>query len=84
MQIGRYEVLAELGRGGMGAVYRCRDPQTGREVAIKVLLKGRDATPYQRTRFDREAGALAKVDRPNVVRLLDEGEEQGAPFLVLA
>ena len=84
MQIGRYEVLDELGRGGMGAVYRGRDPETGQEVAIKVLLKGRGASAHQRTRFDREARALAKVEHPNVVRLLGVGEERGAPFLVMA
>ncbi|MBL4847728.1 MAG: SEL1-like repeat protein [Planctomycetes bacterium] len=84
MRIGRYEVIEELGRGGMGAVYRGRDPETGQEVAIKILLKGRDASPHQRTRFDREVRALAKVEHPNVVRLLGVGEERGAPFLVMA
>ncbi|MBL4844992.1 MAG: SEL1-like repeat protein [Planctomycetes bacterium] len=84
MQIGRYEIVEELGRGGMGAVYRGRDPETGQEVAIKVLLRGRGASPHQRTRFDREARALTKVEHPNVVRLLGVGEERGAPFLVMA
>ncbi|MBL4849533.1 MAG: SEL1-like repeat protein [Planctomycetes bacterium] len=84
MQIGRYAVLEELGRGGMGRVYKGRDPNTGREVAIKVLLKGREASPEQRTRFDREARALAKVEHGNVVRLLDVGEDKGAPYLVMA
>ena len=67
----------------MGAVYRGYDPTSGREVAIKVLLKGREATHAQRTRFGREAKALAKVDHPNVVRLLDSGEDKGVPFLVM-
>ncbi|MBL4844396.1 MAG: SEL1-like repeat protein [Planctomycetes bacterium] len=83
MRIGPYEVLEELARGGMGAVYRSRDPKTGREVAIKVLLRGGQATPRQRTRFDREAQALRKVDHANVVRLRDVGEDKGVPFLVL-
>jgi TPR repeat protein len=83
VQIGRYEVLEELGRGGMGAVYKACDPATGRDVAIKVLLRGKDATAQQRTRFDREARALAKVTHRNVVRLLDVGEHEGAPFLVM-
>jgi TPR repeat protein len=83
VQIGRYEVLEELGRGGMGAVYKARDPATGHDVAIKVLLGGIGATSQQRTRFDREARALAKVNHRNVVRLLDVGEHESAPFLVL-
>ena len=68
----------------MGVVYLGREPGTGREVAIKTLLKGRGAAPQQRARFEREGRALAKVEHPNVVRLLDLGEASGTPYLVLA
>jgi TPR repeat protein/serine/threonine protein kinase len=81
--MGPYEILEEVGRGGMGAVYKARDPRTGRKVAIKVLLKGRNSDPLTRKRFEREARALAKVDHPHVVRLLDLGEDRGSPYLVL-
>ena len=67
----------------MGAVYRARSLSTGRDVALKTLLAGRDATPQQRTRFAREAQALAKVDHPHVVRLVEVGEHQGVPFLAM-
>jgi TPR repeat protein len=83
VQIGPYQILDELGRGGMGAVYRGRDSRTAHEVAIKVLIKGRGATTQQRARFQREARALAKVNHPNVVRLLELGEHEGAPYLVM-
>lgn len=83
MRIGRYQILEELGRGGMGAVYRGVDPDSGRAVAIKVLTGGNQATPRQRQRFAREARALSKVDHPNVVRVWDVGEEGGRPYLVL-
>jgi TPR repeat protein/serine/threonine protein kinase len=81
--IGRYQVLGELGRGGMGAVFRARDTTSGEDVALKLLIRGRGATPQQRQRFDREARALAKVEHPNVVRLRDVGEHRGAPYLVM-
>jgi hypothetical protein len=81
--IGRYQIVGELGRGGMGTVYRALDPQSGDEVAIKVLVRGRKATPHQRKRFDREARALAKLSHPSVVRLRDVGEDRGLPYLVM-
>jgi len=81
--ISGYEISAELGRGAMGAVFRGRHQASGREVAIKTLLAGRDATPVQRQRFLREARALAALDHPHVVRLLEAGEHQGVPFLVM-
>jgi serine/threonine protein kinase/TPR repeat protein len=81
-RIGPYQILEELARGGMGAVFKALDPQ-GNTVAIKVLLSGKEASPAQRARFDREARALAKVNHPNVVRLLDVGEHGGGPYLVM-
>ncbi len=83
MHVGPYEILKELGQGGMARVFLGRDPRSGREVAIKVLLEARASSPEYRTRFLREARALAKVEHPNVVRLLDVGEEQGTLYIVL-
>lgn len=82
--IGEYQILAELGRGGMGAVYRCLDPRTGRQVAVKVLAGRVAATEAQRRRFQRESLALAKIRHPNVLQVIGAGEVRGAPYLVTA
>ncbi|MGE0709730.1 MAG: hypothetical protein AB7N76_22085 [Planctomycetota bacterium] len=58
--IGPYQVLSELGRGGMGAVYLARDARSGEQVALKLLTRAHEASPAQRQRFQREARALAK------------------------
>src|SRR5271166_216500 len=80
-RIGRYVVQTELGRGGMGAVYRAWDPRLDRAVAIKFLLDPRDAqaTP----RFVREATATAKLRHPGIVSVLDTGTHDGKPFIVM-
>ncbi|MGE0709742.1 MAG: protein kinase [Planctomycetota bacterium] len=74
MVVGDYELLEELGRGGMGVVMRARHRASGREVALKVLLSGAQASERQVKRFQREAAALAKLEHPNVVRLYESGE----------
>lgn len=80
--VGRYRVLGEIARGGMGVVYRARDPEIDREVAIKVMLDLLNDT--LRRRFVREAAAMARLDHPNVVRLLAYDETpQGAPYIVM-
>ena len=81
-RIGRYRVLELVGRGGAGTVHRAVDP-SGREVAVKLLLAGRQATPLQRRRFATEVQSLLRVRHPHVVQLLDAGEEAGAPYLVM-
>jgi predicted Ser/Thr protein kinase len=73
----------EIARGGMGAVYRAFDQRLQREVAIKVLLKGAQATPAQRQRFRREALALARLTHPHIVTVYDVGEHDGKPFMVM-
>jgi serine/threonine-protein kinase len=80
-RFGRYAVLGLLGRGGMGAVYRARDEQLGREVALKVLLAAAD--PGVRERFAREARAVAALRHPGIVALLDAGDQGGVPYLAL-
>src|SRR5436190_13056343 len=80
---GRYEVLARLGAGGMGVVYRGRQAHLGRFVAIKVLHRDTAAIPEWRQRFEREARALSVLAHPNVVPVTDSGIDRGVPFLVM-
>jgi formylglycine-generating enzyme required for sulfatase activity len=80
-QIGDYELLGELGRGGMGMVYRARDPGADREVALK-LLSGALSDEKARTRFRREAHLTAQLDHPNVVKVHAAGEHRELPFIV--
>ena len=82
-RIGRYEILAPLGAGGMGEVYYARDPQLERAVAIKVLTSSRDATSLQLERFQREARAIARITHPHICTIHDVGEVDGVPFLVM-
>ncbi len=82
-KIGQYEVVAELARGAMGVVYRAREPALGRDVALKRLHRGVDASGSARGRFAREARALARLSHPNIVAVHFVGEDQGAPFLVM-
>jgi serine/threonine-protein kinase len=86
-KIGRYEVDEELGRGAMGVVYRARDPQIGRTVAIKVILTG-SAAPREleryKQRFGREAQAAGRMSHPGIVTIYDIAEEEnGQPYLVM-
>lgn len=82
-QLGRYRLLAKLGQGGMGAVYRAWDPLEEREVAIKVLRPEWAHRPESLRRFHREARMLADVNNPYVANLLDVNEDDGAHYLVL-
>ena len=78
-RIGKYEVLGELGRGGMGVVYRAEDKNIGREVAIKTLT---DATPELRQRFLVEARS-GVLNHQNIVTVYDFGEQDGNPYIVM-
>jgi serine/threonine-protein kinase len=80
---GRYEVIARLGEGGLGVVYRGRQTQLGRFVAIKVLRQDAAAIVEWRQRFEREARALSALAHPNVVPVTDFGIDRGVPFLVM-
>jgi serine/threonine protein kinase/WD40 repeat protein len=79
-RIGGYLVMGELGRGGMGVVYQARQERLNRIVALKLILAGEYASAKQRTRFQREAEAAARLDHPNIVRVLEVGEHGGRPF----
>jgi len=85
--IGRYEIIEELGRGAMGAVYKAVDPQIGRTVALKVILtRGLMAEEMrsQKERFYREARAAGKLTHPGIVAVYDVGEDAyGSPYLVM-
>jgi eukaryotic-like serine/threonine-protein kinase len=81
-KLGPYEILALIGKGGMGEVYRARDPRLNRDVAIKVLPQA-FATDASRERFQREARAASALNHPNICAVHDVGEAAGHPFLVM-
>jgi WD40 repeat protein len=81
-RLGPYEVLGLLGAGGIGEVYRARDPRLGREVAIKVLHSDVASDPERLQRFEREARAVAALNHPNVLTVFDVGTHDGTPYVV--
>jgi ABC-type transport system substrate-binding protein len=78
----RYEILGELGRGGMGVVYRARDPLLNRDVAVK-LISSTDLTTELEERFQREAQVVAQMDHPAIVPIHDLGRHEGSLFFVM-
>jgi len=81
-RLGPYEILAPIGAGGMGEVYRARDPRLGRDVAIKVLPASFSADADRLRRFEQEARAAGILNHPNITAVLDIGEMDGAPYVV--
>lgn len=79
----QYELLGELGRGGMGVVYRARQKGLDRLVAIKMVLAGRFSSPEQARRFAAEARLAARLQHPNIVRIFDCGELHGQQYFVM-
>ena len=81
-RIGRFEILAGLGAGGMGEVYRARDPQLAREVAIKVLPAELSRDPDRRRRFEVEARAAGRLNHPNILAVNDVGVDHETTWIV--
>ena len=82
-RLGDYELGEELGRGAMGAVYRARHVTLDQTVALKVVLSGEFASEAERRRFLAEAGQAARLDHPNIVRVLNYGEAEGRQFYAM-
>jgi serine/threonine protein kinase len=84
--LGRYEILEEIGAGGMAVVYRANDSRLVRDVAIKVIRKGAFPADHMDRilrRFEREAKALARLSHPNIMKVHDYGEHEGSPYFVM-
>ena len=81
-KLGPYEILAPLGAGGMGEVYRAKDPRLGRDVAIKVLPATFSQDPDRLKRFEAEARAAGVLNHPGITAVYDFGTHDGAPYIV--
>jgi Tol biopolymer transport system component len=81
-RLGPYEILAPIGAGGMGEVYRAKDPRLGRDVAIKVLPSSFSSDPDRLKRFEQEARAAGVLNHPNITIVYDIGTQDGAPYVV--
>src|SRR5438105_10026741 len=81
-RLGPYEIIAPIGAGGMGEVYRARDTRLGREVAVKVLPSRLAGNADALARFEREATTVAALSHPNILAIHDIGAERGIAFSV--
>jgi hypothetical protein len=81
-KLGPYEIVALIGAGGMGEVYRARDQRLGRDVAVKILPASFAADPDRLRRFEQEARAIAALSHPNILGVHDIGQHDGTPFMV--
>jgi serine/threonine protein kinase len=81
-RVGPYEIVSAIGAGGMGEVYRARDPRLGRDVAIKVLPAAFSTDSERLQRFEQEARAAAALNHPNILAVYDIGTHEGAPYIV--
>ncbi len=82
-RLGAYEILSLVGAGGMGEVYRARDPKLNRDIALKILLEREAADPTRRARFAREAQSVAALNHPNIVTIYSVEEADGIAFLTM-
>ena len=82
-RLGPYQIVAAIGAGGMGEVYRARDTRLGREVAIKVLPESFEKGSDRLCRFEREARAVASLNHPNIVAVYDIGTQDAIPYIVM-
>jgi hypothetical protein len=81
-RLGPYEILSPLGAGGMGEVYRARDPRLGRDVAVKVIPGEVSSSPERLRRFEQEARAVAALEHPGILAVHDIGTHEGRPYVV--
>ncbi|HYN44085.1 MAG TPA: protein kinase, partial [Thermoanaerobaculia bacterium] len=81
--VARFEILGETGAGGMGRVFRARDPRLGREVAIKLLAEKFSGNEEYLQRFQHEARAASALNHPNIVTVYDTGEHDGYPWIAM-
>src|SRR5688500_11257589 len=81
-RLGPYEILAPIGAGGMGEVYRARDTRLGRDVAVKVIAFDVSSDPGRLRRFEQEARTVASLNHPSILSVYDVGTEAGAPYVV--
>jgi serine/threonine protein kinase len=81
-RLGPYEILAPIGAGGMGEVYRARDTRLKREVAVKILPRGLATDPVRRQRFEFEARTVAALNHPNIIAIYDVGSEDDTSYIV--
>jgi serine/threonine protein kinase/WD40 repeat protein len=81
-KLGAYEIVGLLGAGGMGEVYRARDPRLGRDVAVKILPASFSENPERERRFEQEARATATLNHPNILAVYDVGRQDGCPYIV--
>src|SRR2546421_4764597 len=82
-RLGPYEIVAPLGAGGMGEVYRATDTRLDRTVAIKIVSRALAGDAATRQRFEREARAVSSLSHPHICPLFDVGEHDGVAFLVM-
>src|SRR5215813_13538773 len=82
-KLGPYEILAPLGAGGMGEVYRAKDTRLGREVAVKILPSHLSSDPARKQRFEREAKTISSLNHPHICVLYDVGQQDGIDYLVM-
>ena len=82
-KLGPYEVLAKLGEGGMGEVYRARDPRLNRDIALKILPAGARVDVERRERFQREAQVIAALNDPGIVTIYSVEDDDGTAFLTM-
>jgi eukaryotic-like serine/threonine-protein kinase len=81
-RVGPYQIISPLGSGGMGEVYRAKDPRLGRDVAVKVLPAQFSVDADRLRRFEQEARAAAALNHPNILAVHDIGQRDGAPYIV--
>jgi len=81
-KLGPYEILAQIGAGGMGEVYRARDTRLGRDVALKILPEEVSGEPHRAIRFEREARAASALNHPNIISVYDVGREGETAYIV--